>query len=100
MIAHSSADAQATPEQVKALRHELGLDRPLPARWASWLERAAQGDLGKSFSTRTSVVGEIKRVFPRTLALAASAFVFIVVLAIPMGMAGALFHHRWEDQSV
>ncbi len=38
----------ATEEQVTAIRHQLGLDRPLPVQYAEWLWGVARGDLGQS----------------------------------------------------
>jgi peptide/nickel transport system permease protein len=100
MATSGSADAQATPEQIAALRHELGLDRPLLVRYSDWLGKALKGDLGKSFYGGRDVAHEIRKAFPVTLLLAVAAFTLIVALAIPMGVLGALFHRRWGDQVI
>ena len=51
--------ASATPQIVEAKRHELGLDRPLPAQYAHFLSRAVRGDLSISLYTRRPVRTDI-----------------------------------------
>src|SRR5438034_9160293 len=51
---------QATAAQLAAQRHALGLDRPLPAQYGSWLARFARGDWGRSIAT-----GRPVRIAPR-----------------------------------
>src|SRR2546428_2955239 len=61
---------QATAAQLAVQRHALGLDRPLPAQYGSWLARVARGDWGRSIATGRpgpAVLGEAR---PRTGALA------------------------------
>lgn len=98
LAARSGAEAQATGEQINAINAELGLDQPLPVRYARWLGKAVTGDFGRSLFSERSVSDQIGKAFPKTVLLSASALVLIVVLAIPMGVAGALFHRKWEDQ--
>ena len=49
----------AQPETLAALRQQLGLDQPLPLRYAAWLGAILQGDFGTSFTYRTPVAGMI-----------------------------------------
>lgn len=73
----------------EARRTELmrahGLDRPLPARFASWISRAARGDLGASFRTRRAVGGEILERLGPTLELNAAALALIAGIGLPLG---------------
>ncbi|HUR18564.1 MAG TPA: ABC transporter permease [Acidimicrobiales bacterium] len=100
LAARSDPEAGVTAEQVAAIRHDLGLDRPLPVRYGRWLGRAVRGDLGTSLFTNRGVGGQIADAFPTTLVLAVAALVLIVLLAVPMGVAGALFHRHWQDQAI
>src|SRR6185312_963992 len=59
----------ATPEQVEAQRHTLGLDRPLPQQYASWLGRLVQGDWGISLATGRPVRGMLADAWPATVKL-------------------------------
>jgi peptide/nickel transport system permease protein len=88
---YADAEAQA------ALRHELGLDRPLPVQYLSWLGNALRGDLGFSVANRQDVLGEIVARLPNTLALAALAMAWAVVIAIPIGIISAVRQNSWVD---
>ena len=87
----------AAPADVAALRHELGLDRPLPAQYVSWLSALSRGDLGRSILTRRPVSGEIAKALPATAQLALAAFAASLLVALPAGVLGALFRGRWPD---
>ncbi|HYV56433.1 MAG TPA: nickel ABC transporter permease [Candidatus Nitrosopolaris sp.] len=79
----------AAPSDVAALRHDLGLDRPLPAQYARFLVRVAHGDLGQSIAFRAPVTAVIGDRYPATLELAATAFLLALSLAIPLGVVAA-----------
>jgi len=77
------------PERIAELRAELGLDRPLPARFASWAARVAVGDLGTSFRTRRPVAREILERLGPTLQLNLAALALIALVGVPLGWAAA-----------
>jgi peptide/nickel transport system permease protein len=81
--------ASATPQIVEAKRHELGLDRPLPAQYARFLSRAVRGDLQMSLHTRRPVRTDIAAFLPATLELAATALAMAVVLGGALGLLTA-----------
>ncbi|WP_425826395.1 ABC transporter permease [Streptomyces fractus] len=81
--------ADATPKQVAALRTELGLDRPAPARYLDWLGAAVQGDLGKSPVSDQSVTGMIGGRLALSGELVGLAFVISVVAAIAVALYAA-----------
>src|SRR5262245_52904761 len=74
----------AAPADVAALRHDLGLDRPLGAQYVRFVGRAARGELGESISYRAPVAGLIAARYPATLELAAAALGLALVLAVPL----------------
>ncbi len=88
----------AAPGDVAALRHDLGLDRPLLEQYGVWLGGLARGDLGRSLQTRRAVAGEIRRAVPATAALAAAAFAAALAVAVPSGVVGALTRGRPADR--
>jgi ABC-type dipeptide/oligopeptide/nickel transport system permease component len=90
----------AAPGDVAALRHDLGLDRPLPAQYAAWLSGLLRGDLGLSLQTRRPVWGEIRRAVPATATLAAAAFLAALAVAVPAGVVGALYRRRPADRAL
>ena len=81
--------ASATPQIVEAKRHELGLDRPLPAQYAQFLSRAVRGDLQMSLHTRRPVRTDIAAFLPATLELAATALAMAIVLGGALGLLTA-----------
>jgi peptide/nickel transport system permease protein len=79
----------AAPADVAALRHDLGLDRPLAAQYAGFLGRALRGDLGRSIAFHAPVARVIAGRYPATLELAGAALVVALALALPLGVAAA-----------
>jgi peptide/nickel transport system permease protein len=89
--------ARADPASLAALRHEMGLDRPLPIQYLSFLSDALRGDLGQSYRSRTPVVDEIAARFPATIELAVTAMVIAVVVGALFGTVAAVRRHTIFD---
>jgi peptide/nickel transport system permease protein len=70
-----------SPEEVQAVRHELGLDRSLPVRYGAWLLRLVQGDLGTSLRSGRPVTVELWRTGWRTLVLTGTAMALTLAFA-------------------
>ena len=88
----------ATPEQVEALREEMGLNDPLPQRYVNWLSGAIRGDFGDSYQYDTSTVASLLADrLPVTGILAVLSLVIIVVIAIPLGILSARYAGKWLD---
>ncbi|MEN3284520.1 MAG: peptide/nickel transport system permease protein [Solirubrobacteraceae bacterium] len=80
----------ATPRGLISLRHELGLDRPLPVQYANWLWGFVRGDLGTSYASHYDVAAEIKKRVLVTVPLVLIALVAASVTSIVLGTLGAL----------
>ena len=80
---------QATPERLAALRAELGLDRPLPVRYAAWLSGFFTGDLGVSIQYKQPVWDLIAPKVLVTLCLSILCFLLIAAVSIPLGVHSA-----------
>jgi len=93
-------DSSATPEQVARLRHELGLDQPLPIQMMEWYGRVLTGDLGQSILLRRSVGAALVERLPVTLSLAGLALVLAVTLGILAGVLAAIRRGTLADQSI
>jgi peptide/nickel transport system permease protein len=79
----------ATAEQVAAQRHALGLDRPLPAQYATWLGRFARGDWGTSIATGRPVRTMLARAWPATVCLVGISLVLSYLIGIGVGVVQA-----------
>jgi peptide/nickel transport system permease protein len=80
----------ATPQQVAAIRAELGLDQPFFVQFWQFLLHAAQGEFGVSLRQGVKVSQLIAERFPATLELAVAAAVLATAIGIPMGVYAAL----------
>jgi ABC-type dipeptide/oligopeptide/nickel transport system permease component len=81
----------ATPEDVAQLRHRLGLDRPLIVQYGTFLGGIAHGDLGVSLRNDQPVARQIIERMPATAELALAAMAVAVVIALPLGIIGAVW---------
>ncbi len=88
----------ATPDQVAAIRTELGLDDPGYVRYGRWLGGVVQGDLGTSLFTSYEVSDAIRDRLPVTMSLVGTAFVLAVVIGIPSGILAARRRGRLVDR--
>ncbi len=93
-------DAPARPEQLDAIRHNLGLDRPLLVQIVSQTVRMLRGDLGRSLRSNRPVADDLARVLPLTLVLAAAAMAFGIAIGVPAGVVAAVARGRWIDSQV
>lgn len=98
--ATSKLGTEATPARVEALREEMGLNRPLPVRYASWLAGMFRGDLGTSYSYSMPVTDMVAEKIPVTLTLTLMAFAMMVLISIPLGLYTAKHEGGTADHVV
>ena len=84
------AGEERDPVQLEAIRHQLGLDQPLPVQYVAWLSHALQGDLGRSFQNHQRVAEAITERLPATLELGAAALLISVSFALVIGVVSAV----------
>ena len=83
---------------IKIFRTEQGLDDPFLVRYGRFVYKAVfEGDMGRSYSTRRPVVGEIATVFPTTVKLAFLAVLVAMVVGIPFGIISAVKQYSVLD---
>lgn len=88
----------ATPETLKAFRHELGLDQPAYHRYFQWLIHALQGDLGRAMTNKRDILQTLGPRFGNTMFLAGFAAAIAVPLAVIMGTVAAINEGKWIDK--
>lgn len=99
MIA-GNEDIVVSQQEVEALRHELGLDKPFIFQYFDWLGRAVQGDFGFSYMVKKPVIEELMHSLPATVILAVASTVFMLLVSIPAGIYSAVKHNSWFDYMV
>jgi peptide/nickel transport system permease protein len=81
---------QATPENLAALRAEMGLDQPVWWRYFGWLGNVLQGDLGRSFRTGQTVLQAVAERLPVSLELMLLAQIGALAIGVPLAIACAV----------
>jgi peptide/nickel transport system permease protein len=90
-------EGYAYAETIEALRHELGLDKPLHEQYLTWIGGVLQGDLGRSLWTKEPVLMEFARRFPVTLELTFLTIIISVTFGIGVGVFSAIRQETWID---
>jgi len=83
------SNTRASAEQLAALRHKLGTDRPLAVQYASWIAGILTLNAGESFITGRSVLSEIVERVPVSAELAAMTAIVSAGIALPLGVIAA-----------
>lgn len=89
---------QATPEAIKALRTEMGLDDPYLVQYVNYVKKVVlHQDIGRSYVTNQPVSTEIMNVFPATFKLAVAAMLVAIIIGIPVGIISAIKQYSIFD---
>ncbi|HEU5157051.1 MAG TPA: ABC transporter permease [Streptosporangiaceae bacterium] len=91
------AGQEASPQAIEAIRHDYGLDRPLPVQYVDYLNRSLHGDLGRSTQDKLPVAHIITERVPITLELALLAIVVAVAIGVLTGIVAAVRRGRLAD---
>jgi peptide/nickel transport system permease protein len=92
------AGRTSTPAVREQIRHQLGLDRPLPEQYARYLLRLVQGDMGKSYARKSDVAPLIASRLPPTLLLMLGAILAELMIGLPAGIFAATRRGRFGDK--
>jgi peptide/nickel transport system permease protein len=90
----------ASPQDVRALNHELGVDRPIYIQYLDWVWKLLHGNLGMSLEYRVPVTSLLGPSLVNSLRLAAVAFVLVVPVSIVGGVVAALRRGRLADRVI
>ena len=94
------AGRSASPATVESIRHQLGLDRPIPVQYATYVGKLVRGDLGRSYVQKAEVTKLIQSRLPATLLLMAGAIFFELLIGLPAGMLAATRRGKRIDRGV
>ncbi len=87
----------ATPEQIAAIRQQLGTNKSVFGQYTSWMESLLQGNLGTSIISHTSIATDLFTQLPRTLELALASILIAVVVGVPLGIWAAVHRDHVAD---
>jgi peptide/nickel transport system permease protein len=101
LVYQTGSEASAIlQKQIREIRQELGLDRPLVVQYLDWLGDAVRGDFGFSYTERRPVTDILKERFPRSMELAFLTSLIAITWAIPLGVVSAVRQNTWVDHLV
>jgi peptide/nickel transport system permease protein len=89
-VAATIGGIRASPAQLAAIRSGLGLDRPLPVQYGTWISGVLQGDFGRSQLNGTSVGAELWQKLQVTAPLIAGSIAVALGVAVPLGTWAAV----------
>lgn len=90
-------DKNASPEAVANLRHQWGLDQPLPVQYVNFVVNAVRGNLGNSYFEKTPVMTMLAGGLKVTMQVGMTAFVFSALVGILCGTLAAVFRGKAVD---
>ncbi len=97
LMAGFEENPNLTPEDLARLEEELGLNKPVYARYLEWAGLIIQGDWGHSLTTKRPVLTEIGERLPNTLQLMLTSYLVTLLIAIPIGIISALRQYSLFD---
>ena len=90
-------DVISTTEDKERVMKEYGFDEPILVQYVQWLWNVAQLDLGESIISKRPVLEIILDKLPATFALSVGGLIALFVIAIPLGVLGAVYEGKWPD---
>lgn len=95
--AASLVASEATPEQIQAVRHRLGVDRPLPVQYVDFIGGIVSGRMAPSYRYGQPAMELVLERVPATLRLAGSALIGALLIAVPLGVLSAVRRNSGVD---
>jgi peptide/nickel transport system permease protein len=92
-----AGEERGDPVVLAQIRSELWLDRSIPVQYLHWIGGVLHGDLGFSWRIRQPVAALVAEKLPVTLQLGFMAFVFALLIGVPMGILSAAQRNRPLD---
>lgn len=91
------AETVIDPQELKRVRDEMGLDRPLIIQYTQWIWRALQGDFGTSYVSSAEVSELVFKALPTTLLLVVMTMATAIVAGVSLGVVSAAFRGKTMD---
>ncbi|HEY1428393.1 MAG TPA: ABC transporter permease [Candidatus Tumulicola sp.] len=91
------ANPHITPADIARLKHNLGMDQPVPIQYLKWLMHVLTGDFGYSTSNSEPVLQAIVERLPATLELMLTSFIFSLAIGVTAGIISAVYRYTAVD---
>ncbi len=85
------------PDTVERLNKEYGFDQPFWVQYSVWLKGVFNGDFGHSVKYQEPVKDVLGRKLPNTVRLACTAFIMMIIISFPLGIASAVYRNKIAD---
>lgn len=95
--AQQLAGEDATLEDVERIREQLGLNDSFVVQYANWVSGVVQLDFGRSFTKQVPVRDLIEQSFPPTIELAIAAYLWALLIGVPLGVSAAVWAKKAPD---
>lgn len=95
-----AAGPDATRDMIETVRHEYGLDQPLPLQFVRYVSDLLHGDLGRAVQTGNRVADDLGRYLPATLELVLLSMALAVAVGVPAGMLAAVRRNHPVDHAL
>jgi len=93
----ANANMNMTEEKKIELRESMGLDKPIPQRYVSWIKNSFKGDFGHSLKFKKPVIEVIDTYIWNSFSLAIAAFIASIIIAVPIGIVSATKQYSFID---
>jgi peptide/nickel transport system permease protein len=93
----ASSGSTVTAAQAEAMRHDLGLDRPVPVQYVLWVSKVVRGEFGVSMLFKRPVTEVIGDRLWLTMAVSFAALMLTWMVALPIGIYSAVRQYSWGD---
>lgn len=90
----------SSPEKLEEMRHEMGLDKPLPIQYFDYMRKVLHGDFGTSLKNKRPVLESIMEQLPATFRLTVAALTFSTLFGLLFGAIGAFSHRSGLDEGL
>ena len=90
-------DVAATKADEERISQEYGFDQPVLNQYREWILNVARFDLGQSIISKKPVLDMIMSKLPATGALALGGLLVLFMIAVPLGVLGAVYEGKWPD---
>ncbi|MCI1857785.1 MAG: ABC transporter permease [Sporolactobacillus sp.] len=88
----------STPQQLKQLRHQMGLDQPLILQYFEWVQKILSGNLGYSYTLHMNIANELLPKFWNSILLTIASLIIAVIAGVGLGFLSAIKKGSLFDQ--